>query len=163
MKLRFVFGLICYAVVAGRWAAVADEKHPSARWESTIRKFEAADDKQMPPKQAILFVGSSSIRLWDLKESFPDEKTINRGFGGSEVADSLYFADRIVTKYEPRQIIMYAGDNDIGKGKSPETVAKDFRQFVKKVRQQLSRVGEKLKKVREHLSRVEKKLKKFHE
>ena len=140
MKMRFAFGLVgCLWMVCS--SSFAAEKNPSAKWEATIRKFEDADEKQMPPKQAILFVGSSSIRLWDLEKSFPGRQVINRGFGGSEVADSLHFADRIVTKYEPRQIIMYAGDNDVAHNKSPETVARDFRQFVKKVRAELPDVA----------------------
>ncbi len=141
MKARFAFGLVSCLLAVSPSLAFAEEKNPSAKWESTIRKFEDADEKKLPPKNAILFVGSSSIRLWDLEESFPGHRVINRGFGGSEVADSLYFADRIVTKYQPRQVIMYAGDNDVAHDKSPETVARDFRQFVKKVRAELPGVS----------------------
>lgn len=121
--------------VLGVWcfSCYATDFPPPERWEKTIQKFEAEDEKTPPPKNAILFVGSSSIRLWDLKKSFPDRVTINRGFGGSDVSDSLHFADRIVLKHKPRVIIMYAGDNDISRGKSPERVHQDFLAFVKKV------------------------------
>lgn len=114
--------------------AVAQAADP---WEETIRKFEAADVKSPPPKGAVLFVGSSSIVGWDLRKFFPDLVTINRGFGGSKISDSLRYADRIVTPYEPRAIVFYAGDNDIAGGKSPEQVAGDFREFVAKVREKL--------------------------
>ncbi|WP_166819830.1 SGNH/GDSL hydrolase family protein [Thalassoroseus pseudoceratinae] len=140
MSLKFAFSLIGCLLIANLNSTAADEKNPSTRWESTIQKFEQADKKQSPPKGAILFVGSSSIRLWDLENSFPEHTVINRGFGGSEVADSLFYADRIVTKHQPRQVVMYAGDNDIAHNKTPETVARDFRQFVKKVRQELPNV-----------------------
>ena len=80
-----------------------------------------------------MFVGSSSIRMWKLDKWFPDHKPINRGFGGSEVADSLYYADRLVIKHKPRIVAMYAGDNDIAKGKTPQRVFDDFTAFVKKV------------------------------
>ena len=60
-----------------------------------------------------LFVGSSSIRLWDTAKSFPGLPTINRGFGGSQICDSTHFADVLVVKHQPRMIVFYAGDNDI--------------------------------------------------
>src|SRR5581483_624834 len=67
----------------------------------------------------------------------PGVPVINRGFGGSEIADSTRYADRIVIPYHPRRIVMYAGDNDIAKGKSPQRVARDFQAFVTKVRSAL--------------------------
>jgi lysophospholipase L1-like esterase len=88
----------------------------------------------------VLFVGSSTIVGWNLKESFPDLVTINRGFGGSQIADSVQFADRIVIPYKPRAIVFYAGDNDLAAGKSPETVSRDFQTFVKQVRGELPNV-----------------------
>jgi lysophospholipase L1-like esterase len=78
-------------------------------------------------------VGSSSIRLWKLGESFPGIEAINRGFGGSELADSVRYADRIVIAYRPKLVVLYAGDNDLAAGKTPERVAADFKQFVAKV------------------------------
>lgn len=112
----------------------APKKNDPTKWEKDIAAFEAADAKAAPKKGQVLFVGSSSIRLWNLKKSFPDLDAINRGFGGSQVEDSTHFADRIVLPYEPRLIVMYAGDNDIASGKSPEQVAADFQAFVVKVR-----------------------------
>ena len=104
------------------------------RWESEIRKFEEQDRLQAPPHDAVLFVGSSSIRLWDTSQSFPDWRTINRGFGGSQIHEVTHFVDRIVLPYRPRLIVFYAGDNDIAAGAEPETVWKRFRAFVEKVR-----------------------------
>lgn len=104
------------------------------RWEGEIRAFEASDLTNKPPENGILFIGSSSIRLWkDLASDFPDLPVINRGFGGSQIIDSVYFAGRIVFPYKPRMIIMYAGGNDIHSGKSPEEVYNDFKTFVEKV------------------------------
>ena len=102
-------------------------------WEPDIRQFEAQDRKNPPPQHEIVFVGSSSIVLWNLPEYFPNLKTINRGFGGSELADSVRYADRIVVPYKPRVVVLYAGDNDIAGGTSPERVASNFEQFVRKV------------------------------
>ncbi|MCX8155963.1 MAG: SGNH/GDSL hydrolase family protein [Verrucomicrobiae bacterium] len=109
-----------------------------ARWENEIAAFEAADRTNPPPPQPILFLGSSSIRLWkSLPQDFPRHHVLNRGFGGSQIADSLHFADRIVFPYQPRKIIMYAGGNDINAGKSPQQVAADFMAFVHRVHQRL--------------------------
>lgn len=81
----------------------------------------------------MLFVGSSSIRLWKLEESFPDLDAINRGFGGSQLADAVHFAERIVIAYRPRLVVLYAGDNDLAAGKKPEQVLADFKQFAAKI------------------------------
>jgi lysophospholipase L1-like esterase len=113
----------------------ADEPSPVAKWEKDIQAFEAADKASPPPKGAVLFVGASSIRLWKtLADDFSNYQVINRGFGGSQIADSLNFADRIVIPYQPSVIILNAGGNDIAAGKSPEQVLASFRAFVDKVR-----------------------------
>lgn len=116
----------------------ADEKpHDFDRWEKAIVAFERADAKTAPPKHGLLFVGSSSIRGWKLPNSFPKRQPINRGFGGSQIVDSTHFADRIILKHKPRTIVLYAGDNDIAKGKSPKRVAADFQNFVKTIHAEL--------------------------
>lgn len=131
---------IFIALAMAHHAAAQSERqdfHNSSRWQEAIAKFESADQEEMPPKNAILFVGSSSIRLWNLDKSFPDLVTINRGFGGSQLADSVQFLDRIVLNYEPQSIVIYAGDNDIKAGKSPQRVFADFAEFVAIVRKKL--------------------------
>ena len=103
-----------------------------------INAFADVDHDTPPPTNAILFVGSSSIRLWKtLAEDFPQHQVINRGFGGSQIIDSVNYADRIVIPYRPKQIVFYAGGNDINAGKSPEEVLLDFQAFVRKVRKAL--------------------------
>ncbi len=103
------------------------------RWEPRIQQFEARDREQVPPVGGMLFIGSSSIVGWDLDRYFPDLPVINRGFGGSQIADSVHFAPRIVFPYKPKTIVLYAGDNDINAGKTPQQVLTDFRQFVEVV------------------------------
>jgi len=116
----------------------AAAEHDSSRWEKSIARFEAADKKEMPKPGGVLFIGSSSIRLWKtLKGDFPGVAVVRRGFGGSQIADSVHFAGRIVHPYQPRQIVMYAGDNDVASGKSPEAVLADFQTFVKVVHAKL--------------------------
>lgn len=110
----------------------------NADWEQDMQRFAAEDAASPPPRNAVLFVGSSSIRLWDtLAADFPGVAVINRGFGGSELRDSTYYADRIVIPYAPRQIVMYAGENDLQAGRTPQQVAADFRAFVLRVRRDL--------------------------
>ncbi len=112
-----------------------NRENDHAQWNREIAAFQAADRAQPPAAGAVLFIGSSSIRMWtSLATDFPELRTINRGFGGSEIADSTYFADRIVGPYHPRAIVMYAGDNDLQDGDSPVRVRDDFAAFVRKAR-----------------------------
>ena len=114
--------------------------HQSGQWEGDIAAFEAKDRVSPPPKGCIVFVGSSSIRLWKtLSQDFPGLPVVNRGFGGSQLADSVNFADRIIIPYSPRQVVIYAGGNDINAGKSPEVVYGDFVALVAKLRSRLPR------------------------
>ena len=133
-------------------AVTAD--HDSSRWEKYIARFQATDKKQMPPPGGILFIGSSSIRMWKtLEQDFPGLPVTNRGFGGSQIADSNHFAERIVHPYKPRQIVLYAGDNDVAAGKSPETVLADFQQFVKTVHGKLPKARVSFISIKPSLSR----------
>jgi lysophospholipase L1-like esterase len=79
-----------------------------------IAAFKKQDSIAPPPQGAILFVGSSSFRFWqDLAASFPHHKVINRGFGGSSLPDVIRYAGDIIFPYQPRQIVIYCGDNDL--------------------------------------------------
>jgi lysophospholipase L1-like esterase len=118
-------------------APVAKKQSSPARFESEISAFEKWDLQNAVPKNSILFVGSSTIRLWQTADAFPDLPVINRGFGGSTISDVNHFADRIVFKYKPRTIVFYAGDNDIAAGRSPDRVFKDFETFAQSVHERL--------------------------
>ena len=108
-----------------------------AQWEKIIRTFEDWDKKNSFPSDAILFAGSSSIRLWPTRESFGQFDVINRGFGGSQISDVVYFAERIVLPYKPKVIVFYAGDNDIAGGKTAERAFDDYQKFVDIAQKQL--------------------------
>ncbi|EEF60179.1 SGNH/GDSL hydrolase family protein [Pedosphaera parvula] len=124
--------------VTGHAQTKTKPEHSETLFEKEIAAFEAADKTNPPPKNVILFVGSSSIRKWTtLTADFPTHKVINRGFGGSHISDSIAFADRIVIPYQPKMIVIYAGGNDINYGKSPEQVFSDFKTFVTKVHEKL--------------------------
>lgn len=120
-----------------RGAASAAELDP-AKWEKDIAAFEASDRTNPPPKGAVLFVGSSTIRLWtNLANDFPQWQLVRRGFGGAHIPDVTHFADRIIVPYQPSKIVVYAGDNDIGRGHSPDRVYEDFRALVRKIHSSL--------------------------
>jgi lysophospholipase L1-like esterase len=128
-----LFGAIGLLLPVGR----AQDKPDFTRWEKAIAAFEKQDKEKPPPKNAILFAGSSSIRLWNLPKSFPGLDVINRGFGGSQIAESTHFAPRIIIKHQPRLVVLYAGDNDMAVGKSPEQILADFQAFVKTIHKDL--------------------------
>jgi lysophospholipase L1-like esterase len=107
------------------------------RWEKAIKAFEERDRASAPKKGSILFIGSSSIRMWKTNKWFPDKGIINRGFGGSQIEDSIHFADRIVFPYAPKTIVLYAGDNDVAAGKTAMTVYEDYVKFVIRVQARL--------------------------
>ena len=112
-------------------APAAQGSRNFAQWEKEIAAFEASDRTSPPPKNGILFVGSSTIVRWKtLQQDFPGKPVINRGFGGNQIVDSTHFADRMIFPYEPRLIVLRAGGNDINAGKSPEQVLADFKAFV---------------------------------
>ena len=107
-------------------------------FESEISAFERADLASSPPADPVLFVGSSSIRVWpDLPGDFPDFPAMNRGFGGSHMSDVLYYFDRVVAPYDPALILVYEGDNDLAGGKSVDTVYADYLEFVARVDEQV--------------------------
>jgi len=77
------------------------------QWENTIQAFEAADKTKPPPRNAILMIGSSSIRKWaNAPAQFPDHRLINRGFGGSHLADAVAFGERIVIPEQPKLVLL---------------------------------------------------------
>lgn len=138
-KILILLGLVlCIWAVPAAAQAPRAKSNCVAKWEPEIKKFEE-DDRQKPvPSNGVLFIGSSSIRLWqDLAKDFPAASVLNRGFGGSEIADSTCYADRIVAPYRPKLIVLYAGGNDLANGKTAPQVFADFREFVNRVRRDL--------------------------
>lgn len=126
--------ILFFALSFSKLSAQDSIYHRAKIWEKDIQRFSDADKQQFPQEKSILFVGSSSFTLWDtLQESFPNHRIINRGFGGSMLADVLYFAEQIVFPYKPAQIVLYEGDNDIVGGMSAEAFMEDVKAFVRLV------------------------------
>jgi lysophospholipase L1-like esterase len=103
------------------------------QWAKDMAAFDEQDRTVPYPDGGVVFVGSSSIRRWDLKASFPDLNLLNRGFGGSQIVDSVHHVDLLVIRHKPRVVVFYAGDNDLTAGKTPRQVVDDFKAFVAKV------------------------------
>jgi lysophospholipase L1-like esterase len=104
------------------------------KWFGEIDQFIMRDAVSPPAPDSVVFVGSSSIRLWtSLAQDFRGIPTVNRGFGGSELSDTLFYADRIILPYKPRVVVIYAGENDLWAGKAPETVLNDFQMLRAKI------------------------------
>jgi lysophospholipase L1-like esterase len=108
-------------------------------WEPAIRAFEERDRTVEPPDDPVVFTGSSSIARWEsLRRDFPDWPVLNRGFGGSQMSDLVFFCERIIIPYRPRMVIVYSGDNDLASGKSPRSVQETACQLIDRVRAEVS-------------------------
>jgi lysophospholipase L1-like esterase len=106
--LKITIGLLLTCSFKGMYA----QQH--LPFYDEIQNFKKQDSTHFPPSNALLFVGSSSIRKWqDLQSYFPDKTVINRGFGGSELIDAIRYANDIIIPYHPKQIIIYSGENDL--------------------------------------------------
>ena len=137
MPLRWiVLATFMSSLILGTRAA--GEPHTPDKFEPEIRKFEVVDKRTPPAVGAVLFTGSSSIRLWtNLTADFPGRTVLNRGFGGSHMSDLLHFFDRVVLPYHPPLIVVYEGDNDLESGKTVDAVLADFGTFLRRVRERL--------------------------
>jgi lysophospholipase L1-like esterase len=112
----------------------------NAPFYSEIQSFKKQDSTNFPPKHAILFLGSSSFRKWeDVQKYFPDYTIINRGFGGSTIPDAIRYADDIIFPYQPKQILIYEGDNDLASSDkiTPDSVLNRFEKLFTLIREKL--------------------------
>lgn len=124
-------------------AGTAVPTHPAVvvdpRWQDSLDAFAAADKLRTPRPGGAVFVGSSSIRMWDgLETQFSQlPGVVNRGFGGSRMLDCTQYVQRLVLPHKPSLVVVYAGDNDLAEGRSPEEVLASFQGFVESVRREL--------------------------
>ena len=103
-----------------------------------IQEFKKRDSLNPPPKNAIVFVGSSSFRMWNnVQEMFPGYTLINRGFGGSSLPDVIRYANDIILPYQPKQVVIYCGENDIASDVSDVEVTERFKTLFNLLRKQM--------------------------
>ncbi len=139
-RVVFVFTFI-FLFINGYALKAQDKANPDPkRFEKEIGHFVQYDQKNSFPEHAILFLGSSSIRMWKTHEAFPEFPVINRGFGGSHLSDVLYYYDKILKPYHPAVVVFYEGDNDIAYGKTAEQVFNDYKVFVTRLLKDFPRV-----------------------
>lgn len=141
LSTTLVAALLCVAAGCSSPALKPLEPIPEGnKWAKELRAFEAIDATNPPPRRPIVFTGSSSIRLWkDLTTDFAAYPVINRGFGGSELSDVNQFFDRLILQYRPKQVVVFAGVNDIANGKSPEQVIEDLKTLRNRLHAELPR------------------------
>ena len=132
MKRNLLTLFACALFTAGLFAQ-AGAVSPT-RFAAAIEAFEQQDQTAPPPRNSILFIGSSIFRQWkNLKEQMAPLPVFNRAFGGSRTADVLYYMDRVVLPYAPKLIVYYCGSNDVNAGLGPEGIAKGFFDFVERL------------------------------
>jgi lysophospholipase L1-like esterase len=112
------------------------QNNKPAFWND-IQQFRKMDSVQAPPSNAILFVGSSSFTRWtDVQSYFPGYTIINRGFGGSTLADVLRYEEDVIFKYNPKEIVIYCGENDVASSDTitAKTVYNRFTELFSEIR-----------------------------
>lgn len=145
-RVRALLGivLLCVLTFSGHVGAAAEEASappaprvnadPAFPFSNEIAAFAKANETGPAIPDATLFLGSSSIRLWDIAGSFPDVGTINRGFGGATTPDVLRHYARLLPRARPRAILVYVGENDLASGATPGEVARDILTLLKRLR-----------------------------
>ncbi len=135
--IQHVLALVALLILPLAAAQNADPPRPydddPARFASELAAIAHWDAKNSHPENAVLFVGSSSIRMWETATAFPEMTVINRGFGGAQISDVIHYYDQVVKPFDPRMIVFYCGDNDVAARKSAERVLDDYQDFVSRV------------------------------
>jgi lysophospholipase L1-like esterase len=133
-KITGSFFIVIILLLTGFRSYSQDPK----RFSDEINAFKKADKESPPSKGCILFVGSSSFRIWtSVAADFPDYCVLNRGFGGSMMSDANYYFDDIVAPYKPQIIVLYEGDNDLATHKTTEQIMADYKIFLGKVKNEI--------------------------
>ena len=132
MKKIALFTLALFFITCSK----AQQKHRFADNVEVIKKY---DKMYEPVKDPIIFVGSSSIRKWNhLQEAFGSYKVINRGIGGAVISDIIYYLDDLVLAYNPRQIVIYVGENDVpNERNTPEVILNKTKELYNAIRVKL--------------------------
>ena len=129
-------GLAILSLSTPSLALSSEHAQAYARWKTALTDFDA----QTPgPGAPVLFVGSSTIRMWPhLSQDFRSVPAVlNRGFGGSTMHECHLLVRELVIRYQPAAVLVYAGDNDLAQGRTPLQILQSFQAFVQAVRQEL--------------------------
>ncbi len=136
--MKSLLSLLTMVIALTALPSLTQAEDDPSRWNGSMKEFQEEDSEKPFPKGGIVFAGSSSIRMWkSLNEDFPKHTVLRRGFGGSQMSDLLHHIDTVVLKHEPRQVVIYEGDNDIGKGKTAERVFADYIRVIDRIHAKL--------------------------
>ena len=134
MSARRIVSLVVLLLVVSVEAGLGQAADPDPnRFAENIARFEQWDRQNAALPNSVLFVGSSSIVRWATAVDFPGLPVINRGFGGSHISDVNHYVEQTVIRYSPDLVVFYAGNNDVGAGKSARQVFGDYQRFVQAV------------------------------
>ena len=126
---------ISFSIIIIDLQPISAQSKPTSKedkYAKELRQFAQEDKNGIDSTNLIVFIGSSTLRKWtDMQSYFPKSNILNHGFGGSRLAEAIYFADKFVYQYKPAQIVLYEGDNDLGGGISVETLLADLKVFVR--------------------------------
>lgn len=141
IDLLFIF-ILLFLILPG--AGIAQDLLPGdpdpQRFSAEIEAFKAWDAKNSSPEEAILFIGSSSFRMWKTAEALPSYPVVNRGFGGSHITDLAAYYENVVSPYDPSIILIYIGDNDIAAGVDGDLFLERYQEFTARIRQDFPEV-----------------------
>ncbi|WP_336968911.1 GDSL-type esterase/lipase family protein [Sphingobium aromaticiconvertens] len=126
--------LVAFLLVAAAPPVAGPKPDPSFPFSNEIEAFARANSAGPRLSDATLFIGSSSIRLWDVSASFPDIGIVNRGFGGATTPDVLHYYKRLLPPTPPTSVIVYVGENDLATGALPDKIAKDILILLSRLR-----------------------------
>ena len=108
------------------------------RFEEEVVQIQQKYEEVPPLEEAIVFTGSSSIKMWkDIQSYFPEQPIINTGFGGSQTSDLIQYVDELIIQYQPIKVFIYEGDNDISEGKPTSEIMEDMHTLVGKIKSKL--------------------------
>lgn len=108
------------------------------RFKNEIDTINSRNFSREGSRDLILFTGSSSIRMWkNIQEYFPGKNILNTGFGGSQISDLIWFADQVIFRYEPIQLFIYEGDNDLAAGEKPDDIIRETDSLIRMIHQRL--------------------------
>ena len=139
MKMQFKHVIVLFSFL-GAFAMAGNSCAQKPAFYDEIQSFRKQDSVAMPAKNSILFVGSSSFRMWtNIKDDFRMHSVINRGFGGSSLPDIIRYADQIIFPYQPAQVVIYCGDNDLAASDTvtSQIVFERFQTLFNMIRKQL--------------------------
>lgn len=138
---KIQYRIICLVILVFAFQSLPAQQAP---FYDEIQQFKKQDSISFPPKNAILFVGSSSFQKWhDVQSYFPGYKIVNRGFGGSTLPDVIYYANDIIVPYHPNQVLVYCGDNDLAASDTitPQIVTDRFKTLFHIIRKNVPKAN----------------------